>query len=189
MGWLKEILEENRRTVESWPEWKRRMGMDELDGMAAVVQGVRDQRFPHSVDAMVWADEYCKQFLDSDKMTMVSWFANSIMAGYDTAGMRCSGEIQKLQDENAQLKYRLRETAQLGIAEIGADGPENAESVVGRLVSRIHQLKAELAQCQQREARLRGLLDRALTVLSLDAQQYTILREDIAEELVRKEAS
>mgnify|MGYP003462423901 CR=1 FL=1 len=23
MGWLKDILEENRRTVESWPVWKR----------------------------------------------------------------------------------------------------------------------------------------------------------------------
>ena len=27
MSWLKEILEENRRTVASWPEWKREVGM------------------------------------------------------------------------------------------------------------------------------------------------------------------
>lgn len=27
MGWLKEILEENRRTVASWPTWKRKGGM------------------------------------------------------------------------------------------------------------------------------------------------------------------
>ncbi len=29
MGWLKAILTENRRTVASWPEWKRRVGMSE----------------------------------------------------------------------------------------------------------------------------------------------------------------
>lgn len=27
MAWLKEILDENRRTVASWPEWKREAGM------------------------------------------------------------------------------------------------------------------------------------------------------------------
>ena len=27
MGWLKDILTENRRTVASWPGWKRRAGM------------------------------------------------------------------------------------------------------------------------------------------------------------------
>ena len=27
MGWLKDILEENRCVVESWPEWKREVGM------------------------------------------------------------------------------------------------------------------------------------------------------------------
>lgn len=52
--------------------------------------------------------------------------------------------VRKLEAENAQLKARLRTVAQLGIAEIGADGPEDSESVVGRLVAKIAQLKAEL---------------------------------------------
>ena len=107
MGWLKDILQENRRVVNSWPEWKRRAGMSELDGMAAINQTVTTQQWPPTVDAMVWAEEYCKTFPGAEKMTMVGWFANAIMAGFDTAGMRCSGEIQQLQAENAQLKADL----------------------------------------------------------------------------------
>ncbi len=26
-GWLKDVLDENRRTLDSWPEWKRRLYM------------------------------------------------------------------------------------------------------------------------------------------------------------------
>ncbi len=102
--------------------------MEEKDGMAAVNQGVADQKFPHCIDAMVWADEYCQTFSGTDKMTMVGWFANAIMAGYDTAGMRCSGEIQQLQADNGQ---------------------RNDEC---------NKLKLELAQATQREARLREAL-------------------------------
>ncbi len=36
MGWLKDILQENRRVVNSWPEWKRRAGMSEPTGRELV---------------------------------------------------------------------------------------------------------------------------------------------------------
>ncbi len=126
---------------------------------------------------------------------------------FDEAQRRMEIDVDRLRAENAQLTARLRAAAQLGIAELGADGPEDAESVVGRLVSRIHQLKselerykselsrlldilgsvdhdhavrkmgieneklkAELAQCQQREARLRDLLQRSTAELVHDIE-------------------
>lgn len=62
--------------------------MDELDGMAALADGVRHQRWPHTMDATVWADEFIRQFPDMDRGMMITWFANAIMAGYDTACMQ-----------------------------------------------------------------------------------------------------
>lgn len=37
----------------------------------------------HSFDARVWSESFCKQFPGHDESTMLGWFANSIMAGYD----------------------------------------------------------------------------------------------------------
>lgn len=36
----------------------------ELDGMAAVNDGVANQRWPHTMDAQMWAKEFCKRFPD-----------------------------------------------------------------------------------------------------------------------------
>ena len=36
-------------------------------------------------DAQVWAKEFCKRNTSSDEGTMLGWFANAIMAGYDYA--------------------------------------------------------------------------------------------------------
>ena len=64
--------------------------MDELDGMAALTDGVVNQRWPHTTDAKVWADEWIKTITEHpqipiDHECMIGWFANAIMAGYDTA--------------------------------------------------------------------------------------------------------
>ncbi len=41
MGWLKDILQENRRVVNSWPEWKRRARMsDEMPEAETLVAEV-----------------------------------------------------------------------------------------------------------------------------------------------------
>jgi hypothetical protein len=41
--------------------------------------------WPQTMDAKVWADEFCKRNSASDHGTMLAWFANAIMIGYDTA--------------------------------------------------------------------------------------------------------
>lgn len=60
----------------------------ELDGMAAVVDGVAKQVWPHTMDAQMWAEKFCEKFPAMDKGDMLAWFAGAIMAGYDTACSR-----------------------------------------------------------------------------------------------------
>ncbi len=68
---------------------------DELPGMLAVAKGVAEQRWPHTMDAKVWAEEFIKALrghpvggICVDEGAMIGWFANAIMAGYDTAQSR-----------------------------------------------------------------------------------------------------
>lgn len=60
---------------------------DDLPGMLAVAKGVAEQKWPHTMDAAVWAAEFCKRYPGSEfsEGDMIGWFANAIMAGYDTA--------------------------------------------------------------------------------------------------------
>ena len=67
---------------------------EELPGMLAVAKGVAEQKWPHTMDAKVWADEFAKQFPQIDHGLMLGWFANAIMAGYDTAQSRTESEKQ-----------------------------------------------------------------------------------------------
>lgn len=62
--------------------------MDDRDGIAKLTDQVLKQAWPHTMDAMVWAEEFCKTYPSFDKQEAVAWFANAIMAGYDTAMMR-----------------------------------------------------------------------------------------------------
>lgn len=46
------------------------------------------------IDAQIWAKEWLKIIkkhpnIPTDEGTMISWFANAIMAGYDEANKRC----------------------------------------------------------------------------------------------------
>ena len=43
-----------------------------------------------TMDASVWAKEFCIQNPDADESVMLTWFANAIMVGYDTAMNRCN---------------------------------------------------------------------------------------------------
>jgi len=72
---------------------------DDLPGMLAVAKGVSEQTFPHTMDAAVWAAEYVKLNPGADEGTMIGWFANAIMAGYDTATARsATGTMEALHD-------------------------------------------------------------------------------------------
>lgn len=80
----------------------------ELDGIAALAAGVAAQKFPHTVDARVWVEEWLKSYgkdgsIAADEGCMLGWFANAIMAGYDTASSRCqNNHSDKLEEEEAE---------------------------------------------------------------------------------------
>lgn len=63
---------------------------EDLPGMLAVAKGVAEQRWPHTMDAKVWADEFMKMNPPITHGLMLGWFANAIMAGYDTAQQRAA---------------------------------------------------------------------------------------------------
>ena len=66
---------------------------DDLPGMLAVAKGVAEQKWPHTMDAREWVREWLSAVRDHpeiamDEDAMLGWFANAIMAGYDTANSR-----------------------------------------------------------------------------------------------------
>lgn len=69
---------------------REELSRNELPGMLAVAKAVSEQRWPHTMDAKLWADEFVKLNPGADHDLMLGWFANAIMAGYDTAQHRAS---------------------------------------------------------------------------------------------------
>jgi hypothetical protein len=66
---------------------------EELPGMLALAKAVHEQKWPHTMDAQAWAKEWMKTIKDhpeipNDEGCMIGWFANAIMAGYDTARIK-----------------------------------------------------------------------------------------------------
>lgn len=61
---------------------------DDLPGMLAVAKGIAEQTWPHTMDAAKWAAAFCQRYPGIDEGSMIGWFANAIMAGYDTAQAR-----------------------------------------------------------------------------------------------------
>ena len=61
---------------------------EELDALKApqepVATGHDGLSWPDTLDAKIWADEFCKRYSASDHGTMIAWFANAIMRGYDS---------------------------------------------------------------------------------------------------------
>jgi len=44
---------------------------------------IPNSNWPNTIDAQEWATEFCKRNSASDHGTILGWFANAIMAGYD----------------------------------------------------------------------------------------------------------
>lgn len=70
----------------------------ELPGMLALAKGVQEGAWPHTMDAQVWARKWLEITKDkpevaTDEGAMIGWFANAIMAGYDTACMRSNASV------------------------------------------------------------------------------------------------
>jgi hypothetical protein len=56
-------------------------------------EAVTDEVNLHAtIDAEVWAAEFCRLFPDADYGLMLGWFANAIMTGYDEAMRRVERE-------------------------------------------------------------------------------------------------
>lgn len=65
------------------------------DGLGANCSiGHDGNRWPQTMDAKAWADEFCKRNSASDHGTILGWFANAIMTGYDTAKREAENHAQ-----------------------------------------------------------------------------------------------
>ena len=70
----------------------------ELPGMLALAEGVKAGEWPHTMDAQVWARKWLEITADkpevaTDEGAMIGWFANAIMAGYDSAMLRSNTRV------------------------------------------------------------------------------------------------
>lgn len=126
---------------------------EELPGMLSIAEGIAAQRWPHTMDAQRWAEEFVKLNPGADHDLMLSWFANAIMAGYDTAQARATssestvtGQLaQKLLEIDAARYRYLRKygwdliTLPPSTAhnEENATGPANLDELVDRSIARI----------------------------------------------------
>ncbi|HEX8874112.1 MAG TPA: hypothetical protein VF780_05750 [Nitrosospira sp.] len=72
--------------------------MTELDGMAKLTEMTLQQQWPHTMDAQIWAEEFVKNFPSIELDAARAWFANAIMAGYDTAMMRKPEALKSAKD-------------------------------------------------------------------------------------------
>lgn len=75
------------------------VGRDDLPGSLALADAVRRGEWPHTTDARTWVTAWMLQLKETpeiykDEGAMIGWFANAIMAGYDTAMIRCKDAVQ-----------------------------------------------------------------------------------------------
>ena len=69
--------------------------LPELPGALEHNMAVQKQEWPCTMDAYVWAKKFCEKYPQFDHGEAVAWFANAIMAGYDTARMRLYGRSER----------------------------------------------------------------------------------------------
>jgi hypothetical protein len=119
----------------------------DLPGMLAVAKGIAEQRWPHTMDAQVWAREFNKTHKElhgfsHDEDWLIGWFANAIMAGYDTAQARASSPERA---PNARMGECIGPKAKSEI-ELLVEASAPASSELERL--REFQLKTEEAEAR-----------------------------------------
>ena len=66
---------------------------DDLPGGLALADAVQRGEWPHTMDAQAWATAWMLQLKETPEMykdegSMIGWFANAIMAGYDRARIK-----------------------------------------------------------------------------------------------------
>lgn len=82
---------------------------NKLPGMLALELAVKENKWPHTMDAQVWTKEWLKTIsskpeIPNDEGMMISWFANAIMAGYDAAMSKMKDNVERLNKEKEELK-------------------------------------------------------------------------------------
>lgn len=141
MAWLKEILDENRRTVASWPEWKRGVGM-----MVQLSENDDDEvRQLKLINAQLKADNtHYKKALD----------IVHLIVEHDDADFSCCSQDIKAEAEEYGLDTLLK------LKEKNADLLDNLSRCKGNeLAVEVAQLKADVEQAKAREARLLASLE------------------------------
>jgi hypothetical protein len=155
----------------------------ELDGMAAYQHAIAnpskdDPNWPlPSFDARDWAESFCAKFPGHDEETMIGWFANALMRGYDEAGKRDGARIAELERELDAQKERKRLCA---IASLQWENRSNLkEADFMRLKVEAEDLAREAVEAEARaeaaEAREKGLreaLEMALEYWAHRQQRY-----------------
>lgn len=94
----------------------------------------------------------------------------------DVAHMKVLGEVD---DERIALKARLRETAQILIAKVGADGPMNAEDAARKAVKRIAALEADNARSNDS----RGIVGNVLRYVLFALTRSNEVRADLCDDV------
>lgn len=137
----------------------------DLPGMLAVAKGVAEQRWPHTMDAAKWAEEFVKSYhpvgkdLSRPAMNareaeelMLGWFANAIMAGYDTAQARsATTSAERVTDLGEHLRAK-------GYADVPLDQqPSNLRQLLAndRASETYRKEAAALSSDRSQEERLR----------------------------------
>ena len=79
---------------------------------------MEDNKLCGEFSAKVWAEEFVRSVkikpeIATDEGTMLGWFANAIMAGYDKANQEKSGSIEKVgvEDKRTLIKIRTSDNA------------------------------------------------------------------------------
>jgi len=151
--------------------------------------GADDKPLPHTMDAVAWAQDFVKTALTNpsiatDEGTMVAWFANAIMAGYDEAQRRSSASLILLGEMSTPLDRAIRDiltefhAATANFLQWPTD-PLHALAVVqeevGEVQKEVLQMCYEPAKSSAEKVRKEAIQMAAMSLrflLSLDAYVY-----------------
>lgn len=70
-------------------------------------------QIPNTVNAQIWTREFCQTFrelypgVDIDEGWILSWFANSIMAGYDEGCRRTAKEVIEMHRSELIMEAKI----------------------------------------------------------------------------------
>ncbi len=179
---------------------KEQGSTDDLPGMLALAKGVAEQRWPHTVDAQKWAREFLDHWknekvgsVNLDEGALIGWFANAIMAGYDTAQSRAA-----LPSTEPKIKYERAPELDCRIAngdDFAGDAwvrytavgqrPEDSQSDVSPLShtapklaeSKIKEIADEFREPRMVEAGIRAALDALASPPSAIGTTITLPRQ------------